>query len=97
MIKYIVYKSKTEFTKKYAELLSMKFKLPCMSLEDAKTKILSFWQAESDTILKGVLYKKGNKIKEFYKKSLDVDLDEFAPSAEWWAQPNIEQEILGLI
>lgn len=64
--------------------------------EDAKTKILSFWQAESDTILKGVLYKKGNKIKNFYKKSLDVNLDEFAPSAEWWAQPNIEQEILGL-
>lgn len=40
MLKYIVYKTKTDFTKKYAELLSAKFKLPCFSFEEAKTKIL---------------------------------------------------------
>ncbi len=39
MLKYIVYKTKTDFTKKYAELLSAKFKLPCLSLDEAKTKI----------------------------------------------------------
>ncbi|HQM97239.1 MAG TPA: flavodoxin domain-containing protein [Clostridia bacterium] len=39
MLKYIVYRTKTEFTKKYAELLAAKFRLPCFSYEEAKEKI----------------------------------------------------------
>jgi len=63
---------------------------------DAKCKIVSFWQIDNKTLLWGVLYKEGNKVKKFYKDKLNENLDEFAPSAEWWAPPKIEQEILGL-
>jgi hypothetical protein len=46
MIRYIVYESHTDFTKRYAELISLKFKLPSISLDDAKSKVY-----EGDSIL----------------------------------------------
>lgn len=69
MIKYIVYKSKTEFTKKYAELLSMKFKLPCMSLEDAKTKIPP---GESIMYMAGI---RAFKLYDYKKVSMKYTID----------------------
>lgn len=46
MIRYIVYESHTDFTKRYAELISLKFRLPNISLADAKDKVY-----EGDSIL----------------------------------------------
>jgi hypothetical protein len=65
--------------------------------DKAKVKIVSFWQVDTNTLLWCVLYKQGDKIKKFYKDLLSEDLDKFAPSAEWWAPPQIEQEIIGLV
>jgi hypothetical protein len=59
----------------------------------AKVRIISFWGVDNNTLLWGVLYKEGDKIKNFYKKELDRNLDELSPSAEWWLPPRIESEI----
>lgn len=64
--------------------------------DSAKDQILDFWEEHDDSILVGTLYRKGNKIKEFYKKIIGEDIEHISPSAEWWAPPLIAQEILGL-
>lgn len=63
MIKYIVYKTKTDFTKRYAALLSAKFKIPYLSMEEAKKKLIS---GES------ILYMAGIRASKLYdiKKAL---------------------------
>ena len=62
----------------------------------AKVKIISFWQVSNNTLLWGVLYKEGNRIRKFFKDMLGEDLDKLPRNAEWWAPPKIEQEIIGL-
>ena len=65
--------------------------------DDVKQKIVNFWQVDNNTLLWGVLYKSGIRVSAFYKKLLNKNVDDLAPSAEWWAPPQIEREILGLV
>ena len=65
--------------------------------DDVKQKIVNFWEVDNNTLLWGVLYKSGVRVSAFYKKLLNKDVDDLAPSAEWWAPPQIEREILGLV
>ena len=63
----------------------------------AKKIILNFWSADSNTLLYGVLYKTGDKIKAFYKENFKTNLDEkwTSDDKDWWIEPILSREIYG--
>jgi hypothetical protein len=64
---------------------------------EAKLQILHFWGAGKATLLYGVLFKTGSKIKEFHKQHFNTDLDEkwSTETADWWPEPVLAEEIYG--
>lgn len=67
MIKAIVYKSETGFTKEYSKMLSDKLNIPCYTLEEAKKKLnkqdeIAYLGWVCAGIIKGV-----NKVRNRYK------------------------------
>ena len=61
-----------------------------------KEQILKFWEANEDTLLYGIIYKKGQEIKDFVLEITDVDLDMSSADTEYWKPPNLKQEIFGI-
>ena len=89
----LVYEIPVEYADEYTKFLIgsySKFK------DETKQRILDFWKANENTLLHGVLYKEGDKIKKFMKKELNTDITKLSTKMEWWAAPKIENEILGL-
>lgn len=65
--------------------------------EEAKQRIISFWNEEDDSVLYGVLYKRGDAIQKYLQKVLHLKYTEpFANDKEWWLKYKISEEILGL-
>ena len=64
---------------------------------DAKKQILNFWSAGKETLLYGVLYRTGSKIKKFWKEHYNTDLDENFSNKDkdWWIEPVLTHEIYG--
>jgi hypothetical protein len=65
--------------------------------DKAKEIILNFWEAGANTLLYGVLYKKGAKIKKFYKDNFETTVDEKwnDPDKELWFGPTLSKEVYG--
>jgi hypothetical protein len=65
--------------------------------DKAKEMILNFWSAGKDTLIYGVLYKTGVKIKKYYKEHFNTDLDEkwSNEDKDWWIEPLLAEEIYG--
>jgi len=61
-----------------------------------KQRVLQFWEADSHTLLYGVLHRTGRAIKKFWEESLDADLDVAPLDIEYWKPPNLKQEIFGM-
>ena len=65
--------------------------------EDAKNRILSFWEETDDSFIYGILYHKPNKhVKAFYKKYTEIDPVKDLKNDEYWYKPNLVVEVLGL-
>ncbi len=65
--------------------------------EDAKNRILSFWEETDDSFIYGILYHKPNKhVKAFYKKFTEIDPVKDLKNDEYWYKPNLVVEVLGL-
>lgn len=65
--------------------------------DNAKERILNFWEETEDSFIYGVLYKKLNKyVKAFYKKYSDLDPAKDLKKEEFWYTPNLVLEVLGL-
>jgi len=87
-----VYDIPEEFKDDYGHFLTGEWS----SLSDnAKQKILSFWEEKEDSLIYGILYKEANRlIKSFYKKYTELDpikdiIDDY------WYKPNLILEVLG--
>ena len=91
---FYVYNIPDDLTDNYAMWLFGKYS---MFTERAKQIILDFWEAPKTTLLYGVLYKTGAKIKKFYKEHFDKDVSEkwSDPEKEWWFEPTLAKEIYG--
>jgi len=64
--------------------------------KEYKSQVLSFWEANEDTLLYGVLHKTGKEIKQFLLDVFDVDTDVISREAEYWKPPDLKQEIFGM-
>jgi len=65
--------------------------------DDAKKKILNFWDADENTLLYGALYRTGSTIKKFYKDNFNTNIDDkwTIENKEWWIEPVLRKEIYG--
>lgn len=65
--------------------------------EEAKKKILSFWEQDESNLMYGVLYRTGDIIKKFYKENLNEEIDAtwLHTDKECWAEPVFTKEIYG--
>lgn len=88
-----VYDISEEYHEDYWNFLTGKYS---QFSENTKQNIIDFWGVEEDSLLYGVLYKKGDKIVKYCKDHLKVDLTKSMPSVEWWSAPKIDREIIGL-
>jgi len=65
--------------------------------EKSKNRILSFWEEDQTSLLWGVLYKEGNKVREYYQEVLGTKIyGSWTREKEWWIPFSIPNEILGL-
>lgn len=89
-----VYDLPTEFEDDYASFLIGRYS---HLSEQAKQKILTFWNADDTTLLYGVLYKTGDAIKKYWKENHNTIIDEVHsdPEKEWWVDPTLSKEIYG--
>jgi hypothetical protein len=89
-----VYDIPTGLEDNYALWLEGKYSL---FADKAKEIILNFWEASHSTLLYGVLYKKGVKIKKFYKDHFETEISEKwnDPDKELWFNPVLNKEVYG--
>lgn len=89
-----VYELPDVFTDDYAHILKGNWsKLS----DNAKRRILSFWEETEDSFIHGTLYHIPNKyIKSFYKKYTELDPVKDLKDDEFWYKPNLVLEVLGL-
>jgi len=64
--------------------------------DDYKRQVLTFWEASSDTLLYGVLYRSGTDIRKLWEEKFGIDLDIVPPNMEYWKPPSLKQEIFGM-
>ena len=65
--------------------------------QNAKNRILFFWDEDDNSLLYGVLYKKGNAVQKYVQEVLGLKHTEpFTMTKEWWFDFKILDEILGL-
>jgi hypothetical protein len=89
----LVYDLPKKYTKTYINFLEGNYS---HFDKKAKEKIVSFWNVNEDTLLYGILYKKGSKLIDFWKENFNKDLTSFPKTVEWWRPPYISREIIGL-
>jgi len=66
--------------------------------EKAKDRILSFWEEDNTSLLWGVLYKKGNTVREYFQKVIGEKLyGQWTQTKEWWFKYEIVDEMLKLV
>lgn len=65
---------------------------------EAKNRIQSFWDEDDNSLLYGVLHKKGKSVQKFLQEVLRLKhVEQFTKSKEWWFDFKIPEEILGLV
>jgi hypothetical protein len=66
--------------------------------DNAKNRILSFWEEDADSALYSVLYKKGNAVRKLVQGITgNKDNLQWTKEKEWWISFELLDEILGLI
>jgi hypothetical protein len=64
---------------------------------EAKERILSFWEEDNTSLMWGILYKEGNAVRKYCEKILNMEIhDTWTKEKEWWIPFEITSEILGL-
>jgi hypothetical protein len=90
----LVYPLNLEFEEDYEKIIRGEYSTIS---EKAKNRILSFWEEDNNSLIWGVLYKKGDKVRKYYQKVLDTKIyGSWTREKEWWIPFNIPDEILGL-
>jgi hypothetical protein len=91
---FYVYEIPTDLSDEYTKWLFGKYST---FTDRTKQIILNFWEAGKTSLLYGVLYKTGAKIKKFFKDNFDKDFSEkwSDPEGEWWFDPILSKEIFG--
>jgi hypothetical protein len=90
----LVYPLNLEFEEDYEKIIRGEYSTIS---EKAKNRILSFWEEDNNSLIWGVLYKKGDKVRKYYQKVLGTKIyGSWTREKEWWIPFNIPDEILGL-
>lgn len=90
----LVYPLNLEFEEDYEKIIRGEYSAIS---EKAKNRILSFWEEDNNSLIWGVLYKKGDKVRKYYQKVLGTKIyGSWTREKEWWIPFNIPDEILGL-
>jgi hypothetical protein len=68
-----------------------------MFTDKAKKIICDFWEAGKNTLIWGVLHKKGTAVPKYMKKNFNTNIDgEWSNDEnEWWVSPQLSHEIYG--
>lgn len=90
----LVYDLPIEWEEDYNKLITGQYSTIS---EKAKNVILSFWDEDDTSLLWGVLYKKGNTVREYFEKiSGYKTYQPWTRTKEWWLDFIIPDEIIGL-
>ena len=66
-------------------------------MKKLRIRLLSFWEESNTSLLWGILYKKGNAVREYFEEHLGQKIrHQWTQSKEWWFTFIIPDEILGL-
>lgn len=64
---------------------------------EAKKRILFFWDEDNTSVLWGVLHQEGNSVQKFLQDVLGLKhVEPFTKTREWWTDYKISEEMLGL-
>jgi hypothetical protein len=89
-----VYDIPEDLSENYTHFLMGKYS---QFTDRAKQIILKFWEVGENSLMYGVLYKKGEVVPKFMKKHFNTNIDKkwSNDDNEWWVSPQLSQEIYG--
>lgn len=90
----LVYPLEEEWLDDYNKLIKGEYS---QISEEAKKRIIHFWDVDNTSVLWCVLYKEGNSIHLFLQDILGLKKpSKFSKYKEWWVDYKIHEEIIGL-
>jgi hypothetical protein len=90
----IVYPLELKWEKDYIKLIEGEYSKIC---EEAKSRLLSFWEEDNHSLMWCVLYKEGNAVRKYFEKIIGKEIYEpWTKEKEWWLPFKFIDEILPL-